>query len=61
MSDLYVNMCPRDWRANDGDCDDDDPLNIPEDLPFQRLHLSASDPGVNMSTGLSNHIDGIEH
>lgn len=61
MSDLYINMCPRDWRANDGDCDDNDPLNIPKDLPFRRLHLSAEDPGVNMSTGLSNHIDGIEH
>jgi hypothetical protein len=58
LSDLYINMCPRDWRPNDGTCDDN-PSSPGADLPLIRWEASAS--ALGLSTAVSNQIDGVEH
>lgn len=53
LSDLYVNICPREWRHNDGDCSDG------LDLPLSRWELSAVEHGI--IDDVSGRLDRVEH
>ena len=55
ISDLYVDVCPREWRFRDGNCSDDD------DLPLHRLEISAEPGNNNAQSELNNQIDGVRH
>jgi hypothetical protein len=55
ISDLYVDICPRQWRYAETDCSDGD------DLPIRRLLFSAEPQRNNVGTQLDNQIDGVVH
>jgi hypothetical protein len=58
LSDLYINMCPRNWRVRDGTCTDT-PTSLGDDLPLRRWVLSAT--ALGHSGEVAAEILGVQH
>lgn len=58
LSDLYINMCPRNWRPDDGTCPDT-PSNLVDDLPIRRWVLSADELGH--TADVTAELLGVQH
>ncbi len=61
LSDLYINMCPRNWRRDDGACDDSLYLGIGDDLPASRLFQSSGALGTTIDTAVNARSNMVLH
>jgi hypothetical protein len=58
LTDLYVDMCPREWAKSDSEASSPSPY-VDDDLPLERLKISADHHGL--TTELNAVLPHVEH